>query len=550
MKNALKKVLSLMLLTWLLAGNFSFATAAVVNVKAKKLSALSKKLQTHIEKDINKNIIKLKNTKDKAAYKSELAWMSSLLSWLSVQMQNGNDENFNLYMEQLRSEAKQYVKMKKEIASYISTWESPFIIDTADIRQVEADIVWIQREVVSVIREKIKDFNWDSFKETWKMNFSIVTDFWKVGVNIERYTNIMALITLSQELDFTIDISVDLNVPWEVKYVNNKVVKWPNVNLKWNAKFDVNFKVIDKDIYATLKDYSVTIASSVKDASFESQIASLEKALEPYKGKTIHMKVPDRWPSSLNQAEVMDKLNKTLDILDKYPLLTTYKKLPEWWFSLIPKEATVMNLNNLYNAKKITPSEVAKGIKEAIKNPLIYSSKDWILTLTSDVTDSSWIFKSVLTRKDWKYSFQSNWKINPVNWMNDFDLYLEKNVIKFNSTSKNDYVKIIYENKNLILDSKAENHTLKITWPLSEENTDLVIVFDNKSVWSIKSTRTWTKVTFDINLTFEVPANTIPSEMDTRTVKFILSWDYDHETWEFSVIKPKTFIEFESIVNR
>ncbi|EKE27882.1 MAG: hypothetical protein ACD_3C00140G0004 [uncultured bacterium (gcode 4)] len=550
MRNALKKVLSLMLLTWLLAGNFSFATAAVVNVKAKKLSALSKKLQTHIEKDINKNIIKLKNTKDKAAYKSELAWMSSLLSWLSVQMQNGNDENFNLYMEQLRSEAKQYVKMKKEIASYISTWESPFIIDTADIRQVEADIVWIQREVVSVIREKIKDFNWDSFKETWKMNFSIVTDFWKVGVNIERYTNIMALITLSQELDFTIDISVDLNVPWEVKYVNNKVVKWPNVNLKWNAKFDVNFKVIDKDIYATLKDYSVTIASSVKDASFESQIASLEKALEPYKGKTIHMKVPDRWPSSLNQAEVMDKLNKTLDILDKYPLLTTYKKLPEWWFSLIPKEATVMNLNNLYNAKKITPSEVAKGIKEAIKNPLIYSSKDWILTLTSDVTDSSWIFKSVLTRKDWKYSFQSNWKINPVNWMNDFDLYLEKNVIKFNSTSKNDYVKIIYENKNLILDSKAENHTLKITWPLSEENTDLVIVFDNKSVWSIKSTRTWTKVTFDINLTFEVPANTIPSEMDTSTVKFILSWDYDHETWEFSVIKPKTFIELESIVNR
>ncbi len=534
-----------MLIAWLLVGNFASAGAAN-DTKSKKLWALSKKLQTYIEKDINKNIVKLKNTQDKANYKSELSIISADLQKLSNTFAYWSDENYAEYVAQLRNEAKDYIKMKKELSAYLGGWASPFAVSSDEINKVESDILSIQKEVVSFIKEKMESYSWSSFKETWASKFEVATDFWKVSVSLERYTNIMALVTMSQEADFLIKFNFDLTVPWQSQYINNKVVAWAPVKVKWDLSFDINAKIIDKDVYLNLKDYSTVITTSLKDANFDAQLTEMKQALDSFKWKTVRIVIPEQENiSQMNQAQAIESMKKMLDVINTNSLLTIYKKV-DGWFALKIKTDTILKISEIYG-KGTTKSEIEKGL-QSMKNPVIYSSVGWTMTLTEEENFWAGTIKSVLTSKNGKYTFESVWKSpsSSDGAMTSY-LYLERWIVKFNLKTNSQTTDIDYKDKNLTFDLKAGVVRINVVWMLSEEKTDLAIKYNDKNIGYVRSSKTWTKQDYDISLTFDIPANTLPAEMNSKTVKISFSWNVDLQTWNFTVEKPKSFIELDDI---
>ena len=506
------------------------------NTKTQKLLKLNTKLERYIKTESSKKIVKLKNINDKSSYKNEVNEILNDIKDFNWNLAYDHDSNFKNNLLLVKQKARQYKSLSQEIDSTIKTWISPYKISIEEKKKIESDILEIQKNVVSKIKALLDNYNDSSFKESWKANFEVSSEIWKINVEIERYTNIFSILSWSQESDLLVNISFEWNIPWQASYVNWKYIEWEKITISWSASFDVNLKMVDKNLYLNLKDYSITLKSSDENFNESMDLKDMTEYLDKYKGKTIRIKLPE-WQKNLNQAETIKNIKSLLDILEKNSILTPFKKLNNEYVLIEKSETVSLLIAKIKDFGKTWDFSKLKTSKKSYKELLRYKSENWKIILYKNINkgDSQW--KIQITKENWEYSFEGNIKSK-----NDsFDFLIKKNSVLFNLISSDITIKSRWENNVLDFTASANSQNIKISWPLSQNNADLKINFNWNDVWYLKIKTEEKKTVYDFNLNL---SNLWLDWINSLSIK--LNWEYNIEKWDFKVIEPTSYIDIES----
>ncbi|EKE26008.1 MAG: hypothetical protein ACD_4C00477G0001 [uncultured bacterium (gcode 4)] len=333
-----------------------------------------------------------------------------------------------------------------------------------------------------------------------------------------------------------VNISFEWNIPWQASYVNWKYIEWEKITISWSASFDVNLKMVDKNLYLNLKDYSITLKSSDENFNESMDLKDMTEYLDKYKGKTIRIKLPE-WQKNLNQAETIKNIKSLLDILEKNSILTPFKKLNNEYVLIEKSETVSLLIAKIKDFDKTWGFSKLKTSKKSYKELLRYKSENWKIILYKNINkgDSQW--KIQITKENWEYSFEGN-----IRSKNDsFDFLIKKNSVLFNLISSDITIKSKWEKDILDFIASANSQNIKISWPLSQNNADLKINFNWNDVWYLKIKTEEKKTIYD----FSFNLNNLWLDW-ISSLKIKLNWEYNIEKWDFKVIKPTSYIDIES----
>lgn len=216
--------------------------------------------------------------------------------------------------------------------------------------------------------------------------------------------------------------------------------------------------MIDQDIYLSLKDYTLTTNLKGKEkADFEKSMNELAQ----YKGKTIKIPLSKSGinTTSLNQAEMISQIKKTLDILDTKSLFTPYKKINDI-STLTLKNETIQSIGSVYG-QKIKVSDITKVKKEMRKVPLLHTTADGRKTLFIRINEADAIGVASLTKKDIGYSFLVDMK-NPKKSTESVHILMEPGLVEAKILAPQVNMDLSYKNKNLVFTGEAYMQNLKI----------------------------------------------------------------------------------------
>lgn len=545
MKQKIKKLFSALILSTLIVNN-SYAlsiapTYEYSNTKIQKLSKLNIQLANYINKDLKQSIIWIKNVDAKKSFNSELSNINTNIKNLSTTLSYSSDTEFKNKLEELKFLAQKYKKLKNELNNYTKTWINVFKIEDWDKTNIEKDIINMQSYYLDIIKESLNniDFSKD-IKQTWDWKFEISSNIWKITINIEKFVSVLSILTWNQEVDYGVTIAFDikkdttLNIPYDIS---------------WSTNFQLNLKVVDKEMYLTLKDFSFD-TSKITDKDLLKSIDEGMKMFDSYKWKTIHIPAQN-WTSWLkfDTTAQIANLKSVLDILTKESLLSPYKK--EWeWFLLTVNKNTITKLAKIY-WQEISDSDFT-SMKASLSNyPILYSSNNWSPKITSSKNTSTEKYSFSIEKKWEDYALE--YKLNSNSLYSKIDLYvfLQKWIYKVNFVS--DSFTMDFSLEKEIFDFLIQTEQVKATmkWTYNNNNCDLVISVNWIDIGTIKSTKD-DKENYTYELYIKIDDFTkiyqdIPETFKDKFLEIKISWKTSIERWEFKIEKPTTYIELDEL---
>ncbi len=520
----------------------------VSNKKIKKLLKLWEKLKTFIKIDLIKEINKLKNEDDKKIFLKELKIHSDNIEVFLKQIEYAYDFDFEKYLKELKALATSYKNFKKDIISSIDNWVNPYKISDSEIQIIENDIISIQKDFIAEIKKYLDTYNLSSFKETWKMNFDLSTELWNLNINIEKYSSIFSIITWSQELDVVLNVSFS--------WVTDKELEKPtSINL--DLKADINIKLIKEDLYVNLKSYKIDFNTSdefLKETTLK-QINSIKSdILDKIVWKTILFSWIAKNAEQLNQADLLNKINKVFDLLSINSLFKPFKKINTEDYLLILNKNVYKQIWTIFN-EKISDEDLDKWNNELRINSkhkfinLIYS-KDWDnIKLSFNTKNETTISQISLKKELNSYIFEWNLEWQWYTSWNKISFSIKNNYLYLDLIAEEVLMNLKWDNNFLDAVFKTDDINFNVKWDLSEDKTDLQINFNSKNVWGLKINKLDTKYEYDFYLTIDIP-NDIYDEwywFPIKTINFKIIWDKDIQKWDFIIEKPDTFIDSETL---
>lgn len=543
MKNKIKKLISTIIL-WVLLLNNSSTYAAISssqmndyydNTKTKKLQKLNTQLNNYINKELKKSIVGLKNLSDKKNFNQELLVINEIYKDVDSGLAYSYDWKFNENIIKLKNQARNYLLIKRDLVSLTNSWINVYSINNTDKLRVEKNIVDMQNYYISIIKDAIKELDTKKdLKETWEWKFEIITNAGNISFTIEKFTNILSYLKLSQEMDYNIKIDVNIkkDEKLEIPY-----------DIIWTAEFKINFKKIWQDYYVSLKDYSI------KFDWLTSEIKTYDDMLMPFKGKTVHISTKELiWQDlDINPAAQLQNFNKILDIVSSNSILTPLKKKWEW-FVLIPNTETMSKIG-LILWEKYDNRAILESRKALVKAPIIYSETAGNPKISSSFVDG-WNESKFSLEKKWAdYWITFSLKSTNKNDLWEMNLYIQKALYKFNFTTPDVSVKFSLENKIFDFAVNAKKKEFTIKWTASDNDINLKIAYNSKELWSIKASRdsVWNH-TYAINFKitdFSQFWEEVPQKLQEQSLEINLTGKYLFERWEFIIEKPTSFIEMK-----
>jgi len=544
MKQKIKKLFCVLILSSLLINNsyaIVWSTYDYNNTKIKKLERLNIQLNDYINKNLKKEIITIKNYDAKQGFNNELSLVNEIHKDIVNHLEYADDTQYNESLAKIKSQARSYTNIKRDLNNYVNNWINIFKIETSETTNIENNIINVQTYYTDILKKSLEwiDFQKD-VKQTWDWKFEISSNMWKITFSIDKYTSIFSILTGNQEADYDIAIWFDikkdetLNIPFDII---------------GNVNFKINAKIIDKEVYFTLNDYLFNF-DWIKDASIQQMITTYKTMLEPYKWKTIH--IPAETSSGqlkFDSASQLSNLKSAIDLLTKKSLLTPYKK--NWdWFLLAPNKETVSALVKIY-WWEFTEEQYMEMKKTLNNYPLLYVDNNWSAKITSSVNDK-WNQYNLTIEKKWvDYSIELSSK-KTTYWKEvQLYLYLQKDNYKFDVISKEATFQFSLVNKifDMLFDMPKFNMTIK--WNSDNESCDLKMTINSQEIWTIKSSKdSKGNYTYDIRLKiadFSKIYPEISSEFKDKFLEINIVWKYLIEKWEFKIEKPASFIELEDI---
>lgn len=409
-------------------------------------------------KDYKKTVMNLKNANAKQSYAAEYADISNNVKNVFSNAKYGSDYMLPIYVANLKKEIGTYKNLRKELISLNGSASNPFSIPAQETVSVESDMIDFQKILTASMRKALDNYDSSDFKETGKMNISTEGSFGKVDISVEKYTKILSLLTRSQEADMTAKAKFIINMPGSYKYneISKKLEKSKGETVSGDLSIDGSMKMIDQDLYLTLRDYSLStnLTGKEKDA--------LDKSLKEftqYKGKTVKISLPASSNTKINQAEVISQLQKTLTVLEANSLFTPYKKIGDT-YTLTLKDSTIQSIGTIYG-QKVQATDIAQAKKEMRKIPLLYANVDGRKTLFVRINGNSANGMASLSKQNGEYSFLLDTK-NPKDSSESVHLLVKKDLVEGKIQSSGINASIDYKNRTLSLIGEGYMQIVKI----------------------------------------------------------------------------------------
>lgn len=410
------------------------------------------------------------------------------------------------------------------------------------VADIESDILSIQKDLVAIVREGVNYYSKGDIKESGNMNFNFAYTSSgktaKVGVNVEKYANILSVMTGNQEMHFVFTANLDAKDADHTDYdtKTNKLVT-STQSITAVVKADVGFKIIGEDLF-------ITLASLSKDRSgtdaFMKSFDDAFKELPLQAGQTLRVHLGKH--NSLNQAEVLKKINAVLDILEKDALLTPKSK-KETSYMLMTKRSTAQKINLAIGQKK--NAGIANFNNS--RNLLMYTKSGNTTILSVNERNSYEKSRSALVRTAGAYEFQYDSKGLGHNKNSTASVRFSKDKATARVKDKTSSLDLDWKNDTLTLNSKWKEYswddsgadtwnTLSVTGPLSLSSADLKFAYNGKDVGHAKITRSNTdSYTYDFGADVSYYGSYQFNLTGTKLIEF----------GTFPVTKPTNYIEMK-----
>lgn len=412
-----------------------------------------------MNRDYKKTVINLKNANAKQAYEEEYLDILNNIKDVFASAQYSYDSELPIYMANLKKEINTYKTLRKELVSMKGITSNPFAIPAQETASVESDIIDFQKILTGVMGKALDKYDSSDFKEMGKENISAEGSFGKIDISIEKYTSILSLLTRSQEADMTAKATFTLNLPGSYEYneTTDDYEQTPGKTVSGDLSIDGSMKMIDRDMYLTLRDYSFNIDLP------ETERVSIDeflKNLAQYKGKTVKISIPSSESTTkLSSAEMLSQLKKVLMVLDTNSLLTPYKKIGDT-YTLTLKESTIESISTIYD-QKMPSADIVQAKKEMRKMPLLYTTASGKSTLFVRINENNANGMASLSKQDGEYSFLLDTK-NPKNSSESMHLLVKKDLVEGKIQSSGINISIDYKNRTLSLTGEGYMQTVKI----------------------------------------------------------------------------------------
>lgn len=376
----------------------------------------------------------------------------------------------NNFIPNIKTQITVYKNLLYEIKEFKKTWINPYILTTEETNNVERNILNIQKDINSYLRSNLDKVFLNDIKETGKWKFSLTfkdpysNKISKLNFDIEDYTRLVSLSKNSQDNDFKINFSFDIEKTY-----------------KWTGVIYFNYRIIENDIYLTLKDIDIKIdwLKSIDAKSFEQAIAMISL----FKWRTIHMNtvwansIKTLWWSSINFANI---LNWMLDVFSKESLFTPYKKVGSS-YGLTLKTKTLKDLYTKMWAS-YWDDYYLKAQKSFKYMMLNYSKSNWEVLISTQNPGTNFFVK-YKDSKTFEVSYileknGTNFITNLKYWY--FTLKISDKTATLDLVWKDDYL-------NLLFDWYGQKVVIK--WDYNADKTDLRLFYNSKDIWYIKSNK-------------------------------------------------------------
>lgn len=411
-------------------------------------------------KDYKKTVMNFKNASAKQSYAAEYADISNNVKNVFSNAKYGSDYMLPIYVANLKKEIGTYKNLRKELVSLNGSASNPFSIPAQETVSVENDVIDFQKILTGVMRKALDNYNSSDFKETGKMNISAEGSFGKVDLSVEKYTKILSLLTRSQEADIVAKAKFTINMPGSYKYnaTTDDYEQIKGKTVSGDLSIDGSIKMIDQDLYLTLRDYSLStnLTGKEKDALDKSI-----KEFTQYKGKTVKISLPSSSNKAvkINQTEIISQLKKTLSVLEENSLFTPYKKIGDT-YTMTLKDSTIQSIGTIYGKKVQVVTDIAQAKKEMRKIPLLYTNADGKKTLFVRINEKDANGMASLSKENGEYSYLLDVK-NPAG-PKSVHLLIKDGFAEGKVQADGFNVNLDYKNKTLSLIGEGFLQTIKI----------------------------------------------------------------------------------------
>lgn len=510
-----------------------YSTYSDYSKKTKKFVALKKKVLQMVATDYKKAVAKLVNQDAQKAYNSEYASIEKAIGLVFDNATNGYDSMLPTYIDNLKKEIRNYKDLRWEIQSLQSD-VNPFELSIEDVASVEADMIDFQKIVTSVLRTAVDSYSTSDFKETGKMNIGAEGSFGKIDLVVEKYTKIFSLLTMSQEADVTAKADFSINMPGSYEYdtATNDYKKTTGETVTGSLSIDVSVKMIDKDMYVTLQDFSLSTSfSGIPQEAIDN--------INAYKGKTIKIPLSDSLKDStggFDQTETLSRLKLLLSILEEQSLLAPYKKIGDI-YSLTLRDDTVKSIGAVFE-EDISDADIKIAKKEMKQTPIRYKVSGGEKTIFMNINERDATGKASLSNSAGEYNFLLDVK-NPKKTSDTVHLLVKKGFVDGKMNAEGVNVNLSYKDGQLLFTGEGMAQNFKIEWALSLEKTNLDFTFNGKKIGNITWAKSGSTYTYDI--LFETTLSEIPLS------KIHISGETKVDRGNFPITVPKDSVELDSI---
>ncbi len=412
------------------------------------------------------------------------------------------------------------------------------------VLDIESDILSMQKDLVGIIRQAVNYYSQGDIKESGDLNFNFEYtgsgSSGKVKLNLEKYVNILSVMTGNQELHFVATANVDIKEDNYADYdEKTNAMTYSAENISATVKADVSFKIIGDDLFVTLNSLTKDRTGTDKmTKSFDSSF----KEFPLVEGKTV--RIPLGKNNHLNQAEILKKTNAVLAILEQDPLLTPKsKKFNGYQLGL--KRTTMQKINLAIGEKKnANMSDIGTA-----KTPLLYTKTGDTTTLSVNEVSRSSKTRTALVRKAGAYEFQLDEQgIGSKRKTSSASVRISKDAATIHVKDANETFDLDWSNnmltakrtwKDYSWDASTDKNvwnTLTIAGPLSYTNADLKFGYNGAEVGHIKITTSDKNLyTFDLGMSIDLYGNYKASLIGNELIEF----------GTFPVDKPTEFTDFK-----
>lgn len=509
-----------------------YGTSYTPPAKIQRLMRLEPTLMKYIDRMSSPKIFALDDLHLRKIYLFELSLQKEQLEDTFSQMEYAySDSQYTDYLQEIRTSAMAIRDILKEVQKVSSDKSNPFAINTTERSAVEADILTTQKDLVGYLKEMLQMYDGQDIKQTNPSIFHFESEMGTVDVNLEKNTSILSWVTGNNEADIKLTTTVDLKIPDDYNFdENGNYTPGAYRSVKWSLMFDGNMKTIDDEMYMTLNDYALELSGDMGDMS--SKINEAKTLIDSIKGKTVRIELPENYgqPSA---GKIITTMKTILDVLEEKPLLTPYK-VWNGQYALEPKKST---LEAIWVAIEtpLPASEFNDIRKEFHLHPVWYRDIDngyeYMIRVNDDGTTGDVKLYSI----NEAYTFTSELTNKRGNKMS---AKIQNGYLDFDMDDTAGEIHILWMDKNLDLKASWEGQVFSITGPLSTENTNLTISFNNETIGTIKATGTTTHSDYEINLGFNLPS----------PWKFSVKGTMDIEHGTFTIEKPTNAIDATSLM--